>query len=165
MSSATTVGPASHSVEAIVLEIDHQPDGARYPNHVRERYALGSDAFIDYAAYFGGMPIEMNHNDSVRWDAGEHGRRVLETMRSIVATPARFAELTLLADDAPEPVDPRRTYRIRLERDRADSTVLLPDGGPRAFALLDAAFRAMVAAFERGTGRPLRPGDLPQGGR
>lgn len=158
-----TAAPTGTSVEAIALEIERQPDGARYPNYVKESYELGGDGFLDYFAYFGGIPIHMNHTDRERWDAGEHGRRVLETMRSIVATPERLAEVTLLSDGTAEPADLQGVYRVRLERDHSDSTVVLRDRGTRAFALLDAAFSAMLAAFEQSSGRPLRPGDLPQG--
>ncbi|MBI4872309.1 MAG: hypothetical protein HY814_12175, partial [Candidatus Riflebacteria bacterium] len=53
-------------------------------------------------------------------------------------------------------------YKIRVERDEADSSYVLQDRSTRAFGILDAAFGAMMSEFESSTGRPLRPGDLPQ---
>jgi hypothetical protein len=146
----------------IAFEINRQPDGGRYPNYVQERFALGSDSFLDYSAYFGGMPIEMNHNDGVRWDAGEHGRAVFDAARSILADPALFAELTALSDDVPDPWPEPGFYKLQVERDRGEYSFLLQDRSTRAFGILDAAFAAMLSAFESATGRPLSPGDLPQ---
>ena len=151
------------TVREIVISRERHPGGAGDPSWVLdERWALGSDSFLDYSAYFHNMPINMNHNDDLRWNAGDRGQAVLDTVRSILADPARFAELTALPDDAPAPECPQGCYRIGVERDHADSTFLLANRSTRAFALVDASFTALISAFEAGTGRPLRPGDLPQ---
>ena len=151
-----------YSPQAVVFEIERQPDGGRYPSYVKERFALGSDSFLDYSACFGGMPIEMNHNDSVRWDAGEHGLAVFDAVRAILADPALFADLIALPDDAPDPWSTPGFYKVRVERDEVDFSYVLQERSTRAFGILDAAFGAMVSEFENSRGRPLRPGDLPQ---
>ena len=155
--------PPAWTVRVIALEVEHDPDGARYTSWVQERYELEADGSFDYSAYFGGMPIEMNHNDGVQdWDAGEPGRAVLGAVRAILADPERLAELTPEPDDGPAPGCPGRCYHLGVEDERGDSTFLLGENGGRAHELLDGAFSALIAAFESATGRPLTPGQLPQ---
>jgi hypothetical protein len=146
----------------VAIEHERGADGARYPNWVKESYRLESDGVLDYTAYFGGMPIEMNHMDGVRWEAGEAGRAVIDVVDAIVADPALFAALVPVPDDGPAPSCPPPCYRLGLSQDDGDYSFVLPDRNTRAFDALDAAFSALLAAFESATGRPLRPGDLPQ---
>jgi hypothetical protein len=99
----------------------------------------------------------------MEWDAGDAGRAVLDVAAGLLADPERRAELTPEPDDGPDPACPGRCYHIGVEDDHGDSTFLLGETGGRAFELLDGAFTALIAAFERGTGRPLTPTQLPQG--
>ncbi|MBN1770883.1 MAG: hypothetical protein JXB32_06480 [Deltaproteobacteria bacterium] len=150
------------SIRVVAVELERQPDGERYPNWVRESYRLESDGVLDYSAYFGGMPIEMNHMDGIEWEAGATGQAVFDAVLAVLDDPARFAELTPVPDDGPEPTCLRPCYRIGLSRADGDHTFVLGDRETPALAELETAFAALIAAFESATGRPLSPGDLPQ---
>jgi len=156
--------PAPYTVRVVSFEIEREPDGKRYPNQVRERFSLEKDGRLRYSAYFGGMPMEMNHNDSVDWPAAEAGRKVLETALRLANEGA--PGLKDLPDDAPTPaVTASGLYTIGVTRAGGDSTKVIVDSKSKAWAELDAAFAAMVGRFEAATGRPKKPGDLPQRGR
>ncbi len=161
---APTPPPAASSVtvRVIAIDIEHQPDGARYPSYVKESYTLESDASLDYSAYFGGMPTSMNHMDGLAWDAGERGRAVLAAATEIVSDADRRARLSEVPDEAPAPPCPGRCYRIGVRTNDADSTLLLGQDGSADFGLVDGAFTALLRAFEHATGRPLRSDQLPQ---
>lgn len=131
----------------IVLEIHRDADGKRYPTPVDEMYRLEADGVLHYSAYFGNMPIEMNHNDSIAWKSGEAGKKVF----------AAFATVATRLDKVPD--DRRGVYVIGYHR--GESRAIANKQG-KAFKAVDPAFRALIAAFEKATGRPLKAGDLPQ---
>jgi hypothetical protein len=151
-----------YTVRGLHYEIEHEPDGKRYPNQVKESYALEADGTLRYSAYFGGMPIEMNHMDSLDWKSGAHGQKVLDVVSALLADPERQAELKILPDDAPSPPFADKHYLVQLTKDKADSTRYAKDPKTRAFRELDQAFTALITAFEKATGRPRSPGSLPQ---
>ena len=68
----------------------------------------------------------------------------------------------MLPDDAPTPPFGDKHYLLGLTKANADSTWYVKDPKTRAFRDIDAAFTALIDAFEKATGRPRRPGDLPQ---
>ena len=133
-------------LRVIVLEVHHEADGKRYPTPVDERYELEGDV-LHYSAYFGNMPIDINHNDSIDWKTGEAGKKVH----------AAFARVSNQLDKLP--ADRKGIYVIGFER--GDSRAIANRKG-KAWAAVDPAFRAMIAAFEKATGRPLKAQDLPQ---
>jgi hypothetical protein len=153
---------ATWTVRVVAIDIERQPDGERFVSFVQESYDLEPETSLRYSAYFGGMPIEMNHMDGMEWDAGEAGRAVFDAAAAILADPERLAELSPEPDDGPSPPCPGRCYHLGVEDDRGDSTFLLGENGGRAFEILDGAFTALITAFERDTGRPLTPAQLPQ---
>ena len=137
---------AEGKLRVIVLEVNHDADGKRYPTPVKERYELEGDV-LHYGAYFGNMPIEMNHNDSVDWKTGEAGKKVH----------AAFATVSKQLDKIPA----NRTGVYVIGFQRGDGRAIADKKG-KAWAAVDPAFRAMIAAFEKATSRPLKAGDLPQ---
>jgi hypothetical protein len=151
-----------YTVRGLDYQVEHQPDGKRYPNYVKESYALEADGTLRYGAYFGGMPIEMNHMDGLDWKSGVHGQKVFDVVKALLADPQRRAELKMLPDDAPSPPFADKHYLVQLTKDNADSTWYVKDPKTRGFRAIDQAFTALIAAFEKATGRPRRPGSLPQ---
>ncbi|HZS35249.1 MAG TPA: hypothetical protein VFF06_00405 [Polyangia bacterium] len=141
----------------ISFEVTHEPNGRKYPNQLKERYTLDSDGKLHYSAYFGGMPIDLNHNDDAEWAARDSGRRVLATVNRLLGDPASgLHEIP----DSESPPD--GAYVVTVREHDADSTRVVNDRRSRAWSLIDARFRAMVAAFEKATGRPKKPSQLPQ---
>jgi hypothetical protein len=152
------------SIRGVSIAFERSPDGKKYPNQVQEGYELGGDLQLDYSAYFGGMPIELNHNDDAKWGAGALGQKVLDAVANILKDPKLFAQLVLIPDEGPNPCS-SGGYALGLSRDEADVDYCAQEGGGEAFLLLDAAFSNLIAAFEKSEGRPLRPTDLPQNPR
>lgn len=152
----------TYLIRGVGLEIERQPDGDKYPLYLKEHYQLDSQGLLHYHAYFGGMPLHMNHTDSTTWQTGEHGKQVLLVLSGIFHEATLLAELALLPDDAPQPAPGKNAYTIAVTRDQADSTFVIKNQTGQALQQLEVAFTAMVGAFERSTGRPLKATDLPQ---
>src|SRR5437764_11437072 len=66
-----------YSVREILVRVWREPDGKKYPNQVKETYVVEKNGRLKYTAYFGGMPTDMNHMDSVEW-TGAEGKALLE---------------------------------------------------------------------------------------
>jgi hypothetical protein len=162
MAKSRETAAGGYTVRGIFFEAWREPDGKKRPNQVKESYALRADGAFNYSAYFGGMPIEMNHMDETDWSSGEHGKKMLDVIRALLADPVRRAELKLLPDGAPTPPFGDKHYLVGLTKDNADSTWYAKDPKTRAFREIDAAFTALIHAFEKATGRPRKPFDLPQ---
>lgn len=153
---ATLVGAQAKKepevIQQVVFEVHRAAQPPKYPLPVKERYALQANGTLAYFAYFEGMPIELNHVDSVEWASGPTGTKALEAVRSAIGKARPWAD-----GDTP----PQGAYVVTVRTHDSDFTVVL-SRGQRA---LDGAFEAMLAAFEKQLGRPLKPGDLPQAGR
>lgn len=147
-------------VGSVSVEVEHRPDGKKRPNYVKESYSLSPDGKLDYSAYFGGIPMNMNHMDGTEWLSGAHGKRVFDAVRKLLADPAHGPGLVKESDDD-SARGLRGVYRVRVTDESGDSTWYAKPG-TRAFARIDEAFGALIAAFENATGRPRKPGDLPQ---
>lgn len=156
------MAPGAYTVRGLYHEVAHQPDGKRYPNYVQESYDFAGDGTLTYTAYFGGMPTNMNHMDGVDWKSGADGKKVLDVVRALLADPDRRAELKVLPDEAPSPPFADKHYLVKLSNADGDSTRYVKDPKTRAFREIDQAFAALIAAFEKATGRPLSPFALPQ---
>src|SRR4051812_18668545 len=145
------------SVREILVRVWREPDGKKYPNQVKESYVLERDGRLRYTAYFGGMPTNMNHMDSVQWAAGADGKALLE----LAARLANEGALKAVGDDESVP-EGAGVYLVGVTRHHADSTQVAIDRKSAAWRELDAAFLALVKKFERETGRPRKPADLSQ---
>jgi hypothetical protein len=154
--------PMPYAIRLIRIEVERQADGKKYPNYLKESYELTSDSVLKYFGYFGGMPLNMNHTDSIEWKAGHHGHRVLAAVTTVVSDPTLFADLEQVPDEGESPCAQTVSYSIGLTKDEADVTFCVRKT-KRVFSMLDRAFREMVAGFERDSGRPLTPAKLPQG--
>jgi hypothetical protein len=159
LGSAVAAGKGP-TVRQVTFVVERQPDGKRYPNPVKESYSLGRSGSFSYGAYFGNMPIELNHNDGVEWASGMMGRAVLATVLRLAIDPT--SGMKLLPDDVGAPDNGVGVYLVGLSTDKGDVTYLVQDRGSRAWQLLDGQFRLLVFRFEMATGRPLRPEQLPQ---
>jgi hypothetical protein len=144
------------SVREIAVTVWREPDGKKYPNQVKESYVVDKSGRLEYTAYFGGMPTDMNHMDSVEWTSAE-GRALVE----LAARLANEGAWKPVRDDE-SPPEGAGVYVVGVTRDHADSTQVASDEKSPAWRKLDAAFRALVAKFERETRRPKKPADLPQ---
>lgn len=153
---------SDYVIRGVGFEAEREPDGQRYGTQVKETYALDSRGRLSYSAYFGGVPIEMNHNDSAEWDAGEHRRRVFDAVHTILANSSLRSDTVLLSDESPEPAAGAGAYRLALRRGQADQTRFLGDERSGAFRELHSAFQPLISAFESVTGRPLNLEDLSQ---
>ncbi|MBS2029394.1 MAG: hypothetical protein JST54_15945 [Deltaproteobacteria bacterium] len=147
------------AIAQIVYEAERKPDGACYPLPVKETYVL-TPAGLQYGAYFGNMPTNMNHNDSVTWPAGEKGNAVLETARRLANDPA--LGMKALGEHESTPNMGLDVYRVTVRLHSADSSRVVSDHSTQAWRELDAAFQALIADFERDTGRPMKPEQLSQ---
>src|SRR5438067_9092139 len=117
------------------------------------RFQLDRDGTLHYAAYYSNMPIDMNHNDSLDWKAGESGDKVIAAAASVAA------DLATLPVGEPGPPE---AYLVGVTIDHADSTRVVADPKGKDWKVIDPAFQAMVAAFGKATGRPLPVSKLPQ---
>ena len=149
-------------IRTIIHEVERPPDGNKYPNRTREYYKLDSNGVIHYSAYFGGIPLNMNHNDSLDWNAGEPGRRLLETAARLVG--GRVEGVVDMRDDDSPPYPSELGYfMLGVTLSQADSSKLITKSDSPAWHELAAAFSAVRLEFEKATGRPLTPGSLPGG--
>ena len=147
------------TIREISFRVWHEPDGMKYPNQVKESYTLDKGGTLHYWAYFGGVPINFNHNDSVDWQAGAAGQTVLATALHMLGD--KPAGLDVLPDHEATPEGgPQGVYFVRVTRNDADSTFIIKDPRSQAWGQIGAAFTAMVAAFQQQTGRPLTPSML-----
>lgn len=136
--------------------VQRKADGKKYPNDVQESYTLDAKGVLTYSAYFGSMPTTMNHNDGITWKAGDLGKQLFEVIAKV------RGELVLVPDDKPAPNGGMNVYLIRMTNKQGDSTYVASDPKGKAWAAIDPAHRAMIAAFEKATGRPKKPHELPQ---
>lgn len=146
------------SVREVSFTIWREPDGKKYANPVKESYTLSKDGRLRYSAYFGGMPTNWNSMDGVDgWKSGAAGKRVLDVVLRLAK------DMPVLPDDSPVP-EPGAggVYLVGLTRRAGDFTRVLKDAKSKAWGEVHAAFLAMVAAFEKETGRPRRADQLPQ---
>jgi hypothetical protein len=157
MTTTANAGPPGPKVIDIFFEVTHERDGKKYPNQVKEAYHLTSDGKLHYGAYFGGMPIDWNHNDSVEWPAGDAGKRVLAVVNELLADPK--SGMRKISDDESAPPG---SYSITVTFHDADSSRVVDDKKSRAWAIVSARFAELIAAFEKATGRPKKPEDLRQ---
>jgi hypothetical protein len=132
-----------------------QPDGKKYPNQVKETYILERDGKLDSRAYFGGMPIDINHNDSIEWK-GAAVTAVLDAMDGVKA------DMVLATDDKPLPDNGEGLYIATVNDAKGDTTRYAKDKTTAAWKAVDASFQKLLVEFEKATGRPLKPGQLPQ---
>jgi hypothetical protein len=151
-----------YRVESVHLEVEHQADGKKYPNYLKESYRLDGEGTLEYSAYFGGVPMEMNHMDSATWKSGRHGQKVFAAIAALLADPAGRAALRERPDGTPMPSAGEAVYLVSLAKDGHSSTRQLAPAQAKAYGVLDQAFQALIAQFERETGRPRTVGDLPQ---
>jgi hypothetical protein len=145
-----------YTVQEILVRVWREPDGKKYPNQVKETYAVEKSGRLKYTAYFGGMPTNMNHMDGVEWASAE-GKALVE----LAARLANEGALRKVRDDEPVP-EGAGVYIVGVRKNDADSTQVASDNKSAAWQELDAAFRALVAKFESATGRPKKPTELPQ---
>lgn len=134
----------------VVLSVHRDADGKRYPTPVDETYELQADGVLRYSAYFGNMPIEMNHNDSYSWTSGDDGKKV-------------FAAIATVAKQLDKVPDERKGIYV-IGFTQGDSRAIADKKG-KAWAAVDPAFRALIISFEKASGRPLKAADLPQAPR
>ncbi len=120
---------------------------------MRVRYELERSGMLHYSAYYNNMPTNMNHNDSVDWKSGAAGAKAIGAIGSVVD------DLTKLSDDQ-EP--PPEAFVVTVSIDNADSTRVATDHAGKPWRVIDPPFRAMIAAFEKATGRPIPAAKLPQ---
>jgi hypothetical protein len=151
-----------YSIRDITIEVEHMPDGKKRPNYVKEYYCLTAEGLLQYSAYFGGMPIEMNHMDKIEWSSSDDGRKVLGLVQALLADPARSKGLKVRPDNAAPLASNAKVYLVHLTKDNVDLTIVSDNPKTPAFKEIDGAFTALIGAFEKATGRPLNPVDLPQ---
>jgi len=145
-----------YTVRSVSFEVQHEADGKKRPNQVKEHYRLDRDGTLRYTAYFGGVPIEMNHMDSIEWASGEHGKKVLAGVAALLG------QFPVLEDDKPQPpVDANGVFLVGVTLKDADSTRFATKE-TKAWAAVQQLFGKLVAEFEKATGRPKTVGDLPQ---
>ena len=147
-------------IRTIIHEVERPADGKKYPTSTKEYYRLDSTGLLRYSAYFGGIPMAMNHNDSLDWQDGELGRLLLETAARLVNE--RVEGVVDMRDDESLPYPKAPGYfMLGVTRSEADSSKLLTKSDSPAWQELATAFSALQLAFEKATGRPLTPGSLP----
>jgi hypothetical protein len=150
------------SVREVVFETERPADGKKRPNQVKETYQLDASGVLHYSAYFGGMPTDMNHMDQVDWQAGKPGKAVLAAALRLAGDPRSGLVDLPDSESAPDP-DPQGSLVVGLRKDDADSTSVVKDRKSKAWKELGGDVLAMIARFEKQTGRPKKPSQLPQG--
>ena len=150
------------SVETVEFVVDREPDGKDYQTPVNERWTLGVDLKLRFSAYYGGMPTDMNHMDSVTWNAGESGKAVLDAAQRVISEPQLAADAKEVPDGASGPSGGPGSYWLHIRSDEGDRTRMVGAHGSQAYGVLDSAFQVVVAEFRKSTGRPLAPNELPQ---
>lgn len=152
---------ANTSVELVEFRVDRQRDGKAYETPVNERYSLGADGNLTYSAYYGEMPTNMNHMDSVSWNAGDLGKIVLDAARRVAADPGLAADLSDVPDGVAEPMAGSGLFRLTLRSLDVDATRIVSDPERKAYGVLDVAFQELIEAFRKETGRPIAASALP----
>jgi len=159
--ATAALGASPETVQQVTFEVQRRGGSAKYPNDVLERYTLTADGKLQYSAYFGGMPTNMNHNDGVTWEWKEEAAKVFEAVQRILADPALLAGLP--ESDRADASVSLASYRVTLERQRHHSYGRVArDPQAKGYVALDAEFKGLIAAFEKATGRPMTPNQLPQ---
>lgn len=148
-----------YEFNGVHIGILREADKKKYPLPVGESYSLTKEAVLEYSAYFHNMPIQMNHNDSIPWEAGEHGKKVIELLGALVNSP-QIAELSPRSDEDGQCEDGH--YSISLTHENSDKSFCLNVHSKGAYEPFHLAFADMLKAFESDTGRPLDPFKLPQ---
>jgi hypothetical protein len=146
----------SITVRQIRFEIERKADGKKYPLPVKEGYTLDEHGALRYSAYFGNMPTNMNHNDSIEWKSESTGAHLVDTAIKL------YDQLTVLPDDKQAPNGELEVYLVDFTKSGKGSRRYVLDHKATAWGELDGAFQAMVTAFEKATGRPKKPNELPQ---
>jgi hypothetical protein len=147
--------PKSAEVSRAHLTVWRKADGKKFPNDVKESYQIARDGTLEYRAYFGGMPTTMNHNDAATWKSPSVAKviRVFDDVR---------LDMVFAPDDKPHPDNGEGYYLATVRDAKGDTTRYARDPKSPAWKAIDPAFQAMIAEFEKATGRPLKPGQLPQ---
>lgn len=140
----------------VSFQVARARDGKKYPNPVRESYQLAADGTLRYTAYFHDMPIDLNHNDDATWNAGAAGKRVFDAIAKVAK------DLVELPDDQPPPAGGEKVYLVGFTGPAGDTTRYAADPKGKAWRAIDPAFRALIESFEKATGRPRKPEQLPQ---
>jgi hypothetical protein len=157
--SSRTEADSKMTINTISFLVEHQPDGKKYRSYVKEQYEL-TPGHLRYSAYFGGMPMEMNHMDSVEWKTdGEDASVFLVALELSKDT---STGLVIRPDSAPSPTGGNGIYLVHIETSKSSSTRSVEDQKSKAWLELNAAFQKLLARFEKSTGRPLTVGQLPQ---
>ncbi len=156
---ATPKATPATTVLSLGYEVEHPQDGKKYPNQLIESYALDGDGLLRYSGYFGGVPLEFNHNDAVTWPSGAAGRQLLALAQQLANR--KGSGLQPLPDGASLHASPEGVLRVSVAR---GALVLAPGPSP-ARTQLTAALAKFLAAFEKATGRPLTLDKLPQAPR
>jgi hypothetical protein len=154
---AVSAAHAAPVATVISWEITHERDGKKYPNQVKESYSITRDGKLSYGAYFGGMPIDMNHNDDVEWRSGETGQRLFAAIQSLLSD-----QKSGLHEIPDSESPPEGSYNVTVRNHDADTTRIVSDRKSRAWALIHARFDELIAAFEAATHRPKKPHELSQ---
>jgi hypothetical protein len=155
--SSAWAGPPTLTVTHVSFSVKREANGKKYPLPVGEGYALDSDGKLQYSAYFYNMPINMNHNDGIEWNTGQAGRQLFTALDSIVGR--KVKGLRKLPDDKSSP---ETAYVLRVEERGSEQTYVVDDVRSPAWAIINQKFNALVAEFEKATGRPMDPFKLPQ---
>ena len=101
--------------------VDREPDGKDYQTPVNERWTLGVDLKLRFSAYYGGMPTDMNHMDSVTWNAGESGKAVLDAAQRVISEPQLAADAKEVPDGASGPSGGPGSYWLHIRSGRGGS--------------------------------------------
>ncbi len=145
-------------VTSLTFEIWRKPDGKKYPMPLQEHYQVQRDGAIVYSGYFGDVPMEFPHNDGVTWPSGTVATKFLGLVQRLARDPK--SGLKYFADGSEPPSDFGGKLQVGVRLGDADQTYGLAPGPCAARKQLEPALIAVIAAFEKGTGRPLTPAKL-----
>ncbi len=146
---------ADTAVLNVTFQVTHAADGKKYPTPVIETYEVHADGSVHYAAYLQNMPTNLNHQDSADWASSAPGRAVIAAAR------ARRGRCRTEHDKFPTAKE--GVYWATVTRGDHDVALFAAQNDtPAAFKAIRRPFRALIAAFEKATGRPLSSTTLPQ---
>lgn len=152
---------SNYLINYISIEIQHQADKKKYPNYIKESYDLNEDGILKYGAYFGGVPMSMNHNDGLNWNSGDHGRKVFSKVLSLLNNFSNTSGLTIYSDTSRPSCDDR-VYFLSVKKDNLDIRYFTDDPKTPAYKEIDRVFNDLINVFEKETGRPRKVSDLSQ---
>lgn len=149
---------ADTAVLNVTFQVTHAADGKKYPTPVIETYEVHADGSVHYAAYFQNMPTNLNHQDSADWASSAPGRAVIAAARRSARTLHDPEH-----DKFPTATAKEGVYWATVTRGDHDVALFAAQNDtPAAFKAIRRPFRALIAAFEKATGRPLSSTTLPQ---